>query len=199
MKTGLLSAAVAALLLTASAAAATTYVASRAVGTGFVDLSITTDDTLGILASANILDWDITVTQGADVFSIEGPGGANNSKKLIAGSALTATASDLYFDFDGPDFSVVLFQSPVLGSGQTFWCLQTSACFSATAPAEGLRGTLPFEPESIALRHGNQVIASVAPVGPPTGGVPEPAGWALMILGFSAVGALLRRRATATA
>lgn len=33
----------------------------------------------------------------------------------------------------------------------------------------------------------------------PTGGVPEPSSWALMILGFGGAGALLRRRQTATA
>ncbi|MDR6788218.1 hypothetical protein J2Y58_001576 [Sphingomonas sp. BE138] len=36
-----------------------------------------------------------------------------------------------------------------------------------------------------------------APVTPPTGAVPEPATWAMMILGFGVVGAALRRRKTA--
>jgi hypothetical protein len=33
----------------------------------------------------------------------------------------------------------------------------------------------------------------------PTGGIPEPAGWALMILGFGSAGAMLRRRRAAQA
>ncbi|HEY3948769.1 PEPxxWA-CTERM sorting domain-containing protein [Phenylobacterium sp.] len=38
-----------------------------------------------------------------------------------------------------------------------------------------------------------------SPGGGPTGGIPEPAGWALMILGFGALGAMTRRRRWAAA
>jgi hypothetical protein len=37
-------------------------------------------------------------------------------------------------------------------------------------------------------------ITGTANLAPPTGGVPEPSAWALMILGFGAAGAALRRR-----
>ena len=60
LRTLLPAAAVCAVALGAvSAAKATTYAASRAVGDGFVDLSITTDDTLGVLSTGNILDLSL--------------------------------------------------------------------------------------------------------------------------------------------
>ncbi|QKR99068.1 PEPxxWA-CTERM sorting domain-containing protein [Sphingomonas sp. CL5.1] len=43
-----------------------------------------------------------------------------------------------------------------------------------------------------------QVRAGQVIVPPPTGGVPEPATWAMMILGFGAVGGIMRRRRTTT-
>jgi hypothetical protein len=42
-------------------------------------------------------------------------------------------------------------------------------------------------------------VAARDAFGPPLGGVPEPASWALMILGFGAAGAMLRRRRVAFA
>ena len=46
----------------------------------------------------------------------------------------------------------------------------------------------PFAP-------GNQFVIALAPGG---GAVPEPASWAMMVLGFGLIGATLRRRAAAT-
>ena len=57
MNRNLLFGAIALLAFASTAAsAATIYVANRAVGAGFVNLSVTTDDTLGVLGTANILD-----------------------------------------------------------------------------------------------------------------------------------------------
>ena len=72
-------AATCALLCVASSASAITYVADRAVGPGFVSLSITTDDTLGVLSESNIVDWSVLLDDGSAAVLLEGPGGANNS------------------------------------------------------------------------------------------------------------------------
>ena len=184
-KIALLASACFLMLGSTSAFAATVYTANRAVGTGFVNLSITTDDTIGVIGDGNILDWDITVTQGLDVFSIEGPGGANNSTHLISGSGLTATATDLYFNFSVS--GLALFQSPFVGAGQTFWCVQNNGCFDFAGPAEGLLSTANFNTFSRQSYQGNQIIASAG-----GGVVPEPATWALMITGFGLAGSALR-------
>jgi len=189
MNRNLLCGAIALLAFAATAAsAATTYVASRDVGSGFLNLSITTDDTLGVLATANILDWDITVTNGLDTFRLQGPGGLNNSQRRVEGSALTATASDLLFDFSSNVFQAFLVQTPDLGSGLQGWCVGTRRTCSEPAVEAIIAdtsGTITVTP-----RTGNQIIASVA--GPL--GVPEPTTWALMIGGFGMAGAALRSR-----
>lgn len=177
-----------------SALAATTYLASRAVGTGFVDLSITTDDTIGVIGNNNILDWDITVKQGSDRFNIEGPGGSRNSEYTIFGFGLTATATDLYFNFDDM-MSYVLFQTPFTGSALPFWCLQSTRCYEVSdLPGEGILATADFNSHVSQAYTGNRIVASVG-----GGAVPEPATWALMITGFGLAGSALRsgRRAKA--
>lgn len=85
--------ATAAALMAASAADATTYLANRAVGDGTLNLSITTDGALGVLADADILDWNITMTEGGDTWTLQGVGGSNNSGETIGGAALSATAT----------------------------------------------------------------------------------------------------------
>ena len=84
-----------------AAADATVYTAIRAVGGGNLNLSITTDGALGSLLPSNILDWNITMTEGLDAFTLQGPGGSNNSTVLLSGTGLSATASQLSFNFGG--------------------------------------------------------------------------------------------------
>lgn len=190
MNRNLLFGAIALLAFASTAAsAATIYVANRAVGAGFVNLSVTTDDTLGVLGTANILDWDITVTNGLDTFNLQGPGGLNNSEHIIRGSALTATASDLLFDFSSNPFQGFAIQTPNLGSSLQAWCVGTRLTCN-NGPAEELIITDTLQTIVTTPRTGNQIIASVA--GPM--GVPEPSTWALLIGGFGMADTVLRAR-----
>ncbi len=181
-------AALAALAFTAASADALTYVAARGVGTGMVNLSITTDGTIGALGDANIVGWSITVAEGGDSFTLM-PG---NSQSSMSGG-VSATATDLWFDFDNA--GIWLIQTPVIGSGQPFWCVQGNfGCFDFDGPAEGILanfGGFSFVRQAYA---GRQIIASVA-----DGAVPEPGSWALMIAGFGLIGLAMRRRSSVTA
>jgi len=188
-------------------AAATTYVGTRQVGAnGLVKLSVTTDDTLGILAEANILDWTIGFTNGIDSQTLFGPLSGDTSHIRLRGEALTATATQLLFDFDGSGH--LLFTSEFNPAGRAY-CLdgQVSIPFACVDRARGDEH-ISFglhNPDNIKVhRDGRGVLGTAIAGGPDPGpaGVPEPAVWALMIAGFGLAGGQLRRRrarSTATA
>ncbi len=166
---------------------AATYIGNRTVGTATASLSITTDDTLGVLGNANILDWTISMIDGPDMFTLLGPLSGNNSQLLIDGTALTASATDIFFNFSaGSGFA--LFQNPTVGSGQHFYCVQVTGCFDFDGPGEAINAPAGFAFQRNSLE-GNISIAQAG------GAVPEPGTWAMMLIGFGAIGGAMRRRA----
>lgn len=100
---------------------------NQSIGAGGVTGTITTDGTLGALATANLVDWALTLNDGATTFLLTS---ANSEVGFILGKALSETASQLLFDT--ANGGIVLFQNPTIGSGQNFWCLDnpTGACAS---------------------------------------------------------------------
>lgn len=175
-----------------SAAADITYVANRTVGEGTLDLSITTDGTLGVLTTANILDWSLVLDDGFTVRTLEGPGGLNNSQARVSDRpSLSATASDLLFDFDVvSDFlnpSAFIIQIVNGGDGgvfEPFWCIAYSSCVG--------QQTESFSPDGLTVQQSDR--AGLFIVGSVNSVVPEPAAWVLAILGFAAAGTALRRQ-----
>lgn len=179
---------VAAAVMISAAADATVYTANRTVGTGSLSLSITTDGALGVLSTGDILDWNITMTEGSDTFTLQGASGSNNSTALLYGSGLSATATQLLYDYNS-GYGFLLIQSPNSGSGQTFWCVQGNGCYNFDGPGEAIDPHTSFNFTSQAYSD-VQAIASVA------GAVPEPSTWAMMMLGFVGVGFMAYRRRT---
>src|SRR5689334_11040295 len=83
-------------LLAPSLADATVYLKNGTVGsTGTYNLSVTTDNTIGALTSSNITAWNIFVSDGTNNFTLT----QGNSAIGMSGSNLSATATDLLFDF----------------------------------------------------------------------------------------------------
>ena len=167
--------------LCALSAQATTYVSTHAVGAGSVQLSITTDDTIGVLDEDNILDWTISMTNLGTTFTLFGPASGDNSTVRIDGNAFKATATNLTFDFNATN-ALVLFQST--GLGRELYCLQGKACFDDRGGAEFVSPVAGFTGSARLARDGEHFVASV----------PEPAGWALMLLGSGGLGAMMRAR-----
>lgn len=176
-------------LSSALPATAAVFVAEREVGQSDIYLSITTDGTLGVLTASNIIDYEISG------FSINGnfiftPG---NSDVQVEGTAFSATTTDLLFDFEqSSSLSFFLIQShfPIIRG--PYYCLNNTDCTSPNdievfSPGPG---DLPFF-RDLETRAGVLVVASAA-------AVPEPATWAMMIAGFGAVGAAMRRRRSRT-
>jgi hypothetical protein len=182
----------AALALAATTQAnAITYTSTRTVGTGTANLSITTDDTIGLLSTANITSFTITVANSFGSFTIN----EDNGEAQIVGSALSATATNLLFDFTGEGGSYALFQAPTIGSAQTFYCLEVTVCANNPNGETLLPDNNYNEHRSFANYSGQQVIASADGAAV----VPEPATWGMMLLGFGLVGAGMRRRNTEAA
>lgn len=178
-------------LLTAALAAApsadaATYIATRAAGGATAQLSITTDDTVGVLGTDNIVDWTIRLTSGGETMTLFGPSGGENSRVQIRGNQLSATATSLLFNFDGAANSYLFFQSTV--GDRSLYCVQTTNCFDQNAGEEIVSLGPLFTNFGRDRRTGVQTLAAVqAPV-------PEPAAWALLALGFGGLGYVLRRR-----
>lgn len=145
------------------------------------------------------------------------PGPPPNSARLNVTnqSGLGAPLSTvLGSSFEGVDSESVF-------SGEADWSFDTTthivnpaslAAFLSTAPVLSLADTfnysanydagsyLPASYTELSGAFTTVVTYDYSPVAaPPTSGAPEPAQWALMLLGFAGVGGLLRRRRTAAA
>jgi hypothetical protein len=178
-------------VLAASAAMpanAITYLGNRTVGGATAQLSVTTDNTIGVLASANITDWSVRLTFGATTVDLLGPLSGNNSRLLLFGPLLSATATDLLFDFGGAD--ALVFDNRNINGGDVYCLTGAAAATVSCNPRGGEVVQLYFgvTARETALSTGIQGLASVS------GGVPEPSGWALMIAGFGLVGGAMRRK-----
>ncbi len=108
----------------------TVYSVNRSIGVGGVSGYIETDGTIGILAANNVKDWQLTLVDDLDTFTLIGPDSGANSELFILGAAFSASATDLLFDFSGDSAQHVLFQNPNLGSEDSYWCFPTP--FSVT-------------------------------------------------------------------
>jgi hypothetical protein len=101
------------------------YNVNRTVVLGSVTGTITTDGTVGTLATNDITSWNLTLNgPAASPFNLTNL----NSGVEIIGNDLSADATNLYFDFSGPS-GLLLFQSgaPPFGNSQPYYCDATDA------------------------------------------------------------------------
>lgn len=176
----LLTASAVASLAASSAASAAVYVGTHSVGAGSLQLSITTDDTLGVLAAGNITDWTFTMSNGGGTVTLNS---GNSTNTYFSGTALSATATDLHFNFGGTGH----IQWDNFGGGDDAFCLDTpGASFTCIGGPPRMvilaNGVLDSSPVQ-----GSYVLGSLA------AGVPEPGTWAMLILGFLGIGSAMRR------
>lgn len=169
------------MLFSTWASASIVYSVNRTIGAGTVVGSIETDGTLGTLNASNILDWTFTLTSptlsGGSPDIITKTGAIQTNE---AGGFLTATLSELLFDFSaGPALGFMLFQ----GGNSNFWCVQTNGCFDFGGSAEALGfGTTGTATADVVAYRTQQVIASV------TNAVPEPTVLSLVAISLLSLG-----------
>lgn len=167
-----------ALFLSSQAEAAQTFTGSLTAGGSSATYSITTDSTIGTLTDSNITAWNVFITDGVTTDSYSNLFG----HLFIGGTSLSATATDLLFNYSLSGVNYVTFYNPSYSNYMDF---QTNDGFSDRSTIRLGGGT------SFAAQAGQQVIASVDQIS----AVPEPGIWAMMLLGFGGIGASLRRRA----
>jgi len=208
MKLKLLGAAVAAATLAASTAHATEYLGQGSYNGASYTMYITTNGATGVLVRSDITAWDLTLSDSNNTVELNQSSSslyfyhnyftAVDDADLFSSDNgyLTATPDALSFNFDGAfsDASGIFFQgnsfppgSDLLDTGTL--CIQGRGCFDETSGSGfGVAGD-GYDYTYIPVT-GNIVIAEKYV--PP--GTPEPATWAMMMLGVFGMGAMLRRR-----
>ncbi|MDJ0785704.1 MAG: choice-of-anchor Q domain-containing protein [Myxococcota bacterium] len=82
-------------------AAAIVYDVDRTIGSGTVTGFIETDGTLGDVVTANLVDWQLTLTVGGTSVDLLGPASGDNSALTFVGLGFDATPSQLIATVSG--------------------------------------------------------------------------------------------------
>lgn len=147
-----------------------TYVVKQTIGSGSVVGQIATDGTTGTLATANIKTWVLALNGVGASYNLDN----TNSSVVVRGGGLSATATNLLFDYGGSGENYLVFQDG-LYSGNHYWCnsnvLGDCKQGASVVPGSAFDKAAQFQPRS-----GTQVLgtASGASAPPPPGTSPPP-------------------------
>lgn len=151
---------------------AITYNVNLSVGPGSITGFIATNGDIGVLSTADITDWKLTIFDGVTSATIQ-PGTI-----LVAGSSLTATPSGLFFDFSGGPGGFLGFPSA------PFLCLEDASGACSAHPS-----TISIDVPGGAAAFWVNYIGNVE-----IGATPLPAALPLFATGLGALGLLGWRR-----
>jgi hypothetical protein len=114
------------LMLTPAASRATTitYKVNITFGSDSVIGTITTDGNIGLLTQTDISSWNLTVSDGTNSFDLT-PGAPSTVQ--TNGSDLSATATQLSYNFGASDSGYLIFQNPSVGVNGPFVCFTSNS------------------------------------------------------------------------
>ena len=169
-----------------AAAAPITYNVQNTFSSFSVTGTITTDGTLGTLASSDITSYSLTVSNGTRTDTLT----ALNSSESVAGSGLTATPSGLFYNYVSGESRSTYDYLGFFGNDFTDLCYQSSGCFTFNGSAyESV--FFPFGGGNpIQIQSGDVEIASTGS----SAVTPEPESLVLIGTGLLGVGGAARRR-----
>jgi hypothetical protein len=161
-----------------------TYNIAQTIGAGSVTGTIQTDGATGVLAATDITAWNLELNGVGASFNLTN----SNSGVFLFGSDVTATMTNLFFNYSGTDSGHLLFQVS-FGSGFNYYCNSPSLTILCLQGASVVPQEFNDPSAQFASLTGNQIIGTAA-----AAVVPEPASIALLSIGLIGLGALRRRR-----
>jgi PEP-CTERM motif len=158
-----------------------TYDVNLTIAAGGVTGDIVTDGTLGVLSTGDILNYNLLLNDGTNIFDLMGPSAPNDDYATVFGNGLSATPTQLLFDFSNS--SVDTFAISAGGSAgkgvDIFFVCSIGECSSG--PFEDVQ--IGTDATQTSILSGTQVI----------GDTPEPSTLVLLGAGVGLLG-LLRYR-----
>jgi hypothetical protein len=147
--------------------------------------SITTDGTIGTLASSNILGWNLNLFDNLNSAYDYDLTPSNSSLVEDTGSALSATSTGLYFDYSGAGEFLIQANAPGAYSGYHYFCFSTGgACLTGETIAPDYIYTDGVVLTGTSAPVGTQPLNS----GSTASTTPEPVSLSLMSVGLVVAG-----------
>jgi hypothetical protein len=149
-----------------------TYNVDQVIGSGSVVGTITTDGTIGILGAGDITGWNLELNGLGASTNLTN----SNSGVVDTGADVTATSTNLFFNFSGGDTSILAFVV-TRGAGTVYYCDATSSgeCLQGASVSPISFSDPSFQNEA---ESGNQIIGST----------PLPSTWLMLLSGFVGLG-----------
>ena len=152
--------------------------------------SITTDGTIGVLPTSDILSWNLNLIDHLNAANNFDLTTANSLVDEDTGSGLSATATALSFNFGATSAEFLIQINPGEFSGNSYFCFSTGgACIAGeTITPNNIFG------DGAVLSSGATTTVGLQPLDQtPPSVVPEPSTYALMLTGLAGLsGGLLK-------